>query len=141
MLVEITMKKIIIGKWYDLGTIEIAYLDGAIYYARLKKDETMTLDCLRKSIDFRKEYGIEDAYFILEFGEFSTTDLDTRLFSMNRTDEPFKAEAFITRNLAQKIIVDNYVKLNKRKIPFARFDSSDEAFSWIESLKKSEKSA
>jgi hypothetical protein len=124
-----------IGNWYDLGTFEIAYFEGDIYFARLKKDQILTLDCLKDSMRFREKHGIIGAYMILEFGEFSTVDLDARVFSMNRPDEPFKAEAYVTKNLAQRLIVDNYVRQNKRSIPFARFDTIEEAYSWIDSLK------
>ena len=123
------------GKWYDLGTFEIAYFEDDIYFARLKKDETLTLECLKDSMAFREKYGIIGAYMILEFGEFSSVDLDARVFSMNRPDEPFKAEAYITKNLAQRLIVDNYVRQNKRSIPFARFDTIEEAYAWIDRIK------
>ena len=126
---------IIYGNWYDLGTFEIAYFNNGIYHARLKRDEVFTLQCIRKSMEFREKFQIFNAYMLVEFGEFSTADLDARIFSMTRDDEPFMAEAYVTNNLAQRIIVDNYVKHNKRNIPFARFDSVQEAYNWIEGLK------
>jgi hypothetical protein len=129
-------KKIEFGLWYDLGRVEVCYTPDQIYHARLMKDQELSLECVQASMRFRVEYGIDHPYFIMEFGEFSTADLDARMFSIQRPDEPFKAEAFVTQNLAQRIIVDNYIRMNKRNVPFQRFDSVDEAKEWIYSLQK-----
>lgn len=129
-------KKIELGLWYDLGRLEVCYTPDQIYHARLMKDQELSLECVQASMRFRVEYGIDHPYFIMEFGEFSTADLDARMFSIQRPDEPFKAEAFVTQNLAQRIIVDNYIRMNKRNVPFQRFDSVDEAKEWIYSLQK-----
>lgn len=130
------VEKIELGHWYDLGTADVAYFENNVYHAKLKRDQILTLECVKRSMEFRERYNIEGAYMILEFGEFSTVDLDARMFSMTRPDEPFLAEAFVTNNLAQRIIVDNYVKQNKRTIPFARFDTMEQAYEWVEQLKK-----
>ena len=128
--------KIEFGKWYDLGKVSVCYTPDHVYHARLKKDQELTIGCVQSSMEFRERYNIDQPYFIMEFGEFSTADLDARMFAIQRDDEPFQAEAFVTCNLAQKIIVDNYIRMNKRNVPFQRFDSVDEAKEWIYSLQK-----
>jgi hypothetical protein len=128
------LQKIELGKWYDLGRISVCYTADQIYHARLQRDQELSLECLQASMRFREQYGIDHPFLILEFGEFSSADLDARMFSIQRDDEPFKAEAYVTCNLAQKIIIDNYILMNKRNIPFRRFDCVEKAKQWILSL-------
>jgi hypothetical protein len=59
-----------------------------------------------------------------------------REFSASKEGLRFSiAEALVVKNLAQRIIVNFYIKINNPSVPNKAFDNEDEAIEWLLSYK------
>jgi hypothetical protein len=68
----------------------------------------------------------------------STTQFtsDSREFSASKEGLRFSlAEALVVKNLAQKLIVNFYLKFNNPSVPSKAFNTEDEAIKWLLSFK------
>ncbi len=74
----------------------------------------------------------EKSLILMLGDELTQMDKEGRDFSAS--EEGFKytiADAFVVKNLAQKLIADFYLKINKPQKPTKNFNSEEEAIKWL----------
>lgn len=78
--------------------------------------------------------------FLISGDEFSSHDKDSKMF--NSSPDVVKhcsCLAFITKNLAQKLVVNFFVRVYKPKVPTRLFTDQDKAFEWLLKFNKEAK--
>jgi hypothetical protein len=121
------MKRIKLEK----STVEL--LDSGIMYIHIKPgcdielaDAVLIVEAMGK-IGHKKKYPV-----LIDAGEFSSIDKETRVFSASIESNIYTlADAIAYCNLAQKLMAEFYLKHNKPVIPTAIFSEREEAISWL----------
>jgi hypothetical protein len=68
-------------------------------------------------------------------GKFTTVTTEVRDFVATAPHQSFiAAEAFVIQSLAQKILVQFYLKMNKPKVPANFFNSATKAVEWLKNF-------
>ncbi len=99
------------------------------------KDHThVTHDELNKLIKKLNGFKQDKIPLIVEAGEFVTIGKDAKEFAQEFEQKAkISSRAVITKNLAQKILVNYYYKSQQLKKPFQEFESIEEAERWLKS--------
>lgn len=107
-----------------------------IFYVRVENNAIFTKDSFAFSQKFRlKHQEINSSLLIFEFGKFSSVDVDAREFAAQREDPPFKVEAFVVANLAQRLLVQHYARImSTRGVTVKTFNDYNAARLWVLSV-------
>lgn len=64
--------------------------------------------------------------------EHASTNSDLLKTISKNSNNPFsKADAFVIKSMAQKILANFYIKINKPERPTKFFNNKDEAINWL----------
>jgi len=113
----------------DIGIIRIEMLGGYI----IDLEESVQLNIAQGDL-LKGQMG---AGLVLMVAD-STTQFtnDARDFSASKEGLRFSmAEALVVKNLAQKLVVNFYLKFNKPSVPSKAFNSEEEAIKWLLNFK------
>lgn len=113
----------------DIGIIRIEMLGGYI----IDLEESVQLNIAQGDL-LKGQMG---AGLVLMVAD-STTQFtnDARDFSASKEGLRFSmAEALVVKNLAQKLVVNFYLKFNKPSVPSRAFNTEEEAIKWLLSFK------
>lgn len=70
-------------------------------------------------------------------GKHSTADKEGRAFSVSEKGSRFRnADAFVITSLAQKIVANFYLKIEKPSVPTRFFTKEEEAVEWLSQFVK-----
>lgn len=112
------------------GIIRIEMFDGYI----IDLEESVQINIAEGEL-LGGKLGEGLIYMIAE----STTQFtnEAREFSASKEGLRFsKAEALIVKNLAQKIVVNFYLKINNPSVPSKAFNTEEEAIEWLLTFKQ-----
>jgi len=107
----------------DDGIIELYANDHHVY----------TIEDVKENVKaFGELTGNKKAPVLIIGGSFSSLDDQTREFMATEESLKYsKAEAFLITSLAQKILINFYIKFNKPLVPTLVFTDKDEAIKWL----------
>jgi hypothetical protein len=107
----------------DDGIIELYANDHHVY----------TINDVKENVKaFGELTGNKKAPVLIIGGSFSSLDDQTREFMATEESLMYsKAEAFLITSLAQKILINFYIKFNKPLVPTHVFTDKDEAIKWL----------
>ncbi len=105
------------------GIIELRANDHHIYQ----------IDDVKENVKaFGELTGNKKAPVLIIGGSFSSLDDQTREFMATEESLKYsKAEAFLITSLAQKILINFYIKFNKPLVPTRVFTDKEEAIEWL----------
>lgn len=107
----------------DDGIIELYANDHHVYIIEDVKENVKA---------FGELTGNEKAPVLIIGGSFSSLDDQTREFMATEESLKYsKAEAFLITSLAQKILINFYIKFNKPLVPTRVFTDKEEAIEWL----------
>jgi hypothetical protein len=107
----------------DDGIIELYANDHHVYIIEDVKENVKT---------FGELTGNEKVPVLIIGGSFSSLDDQTREFMATEESLKYsKAEAFLITSLAQKILINFYIKFNKPLVPTRVFTDKEEAIEWL----------
>lgn len=112
------------------GIIRIEMFDGYI----IDLEESVQINIAEGEL-LNGKLGEGLIYMVAE----STTQFtnEAREFSASKEGLRFsKAEAIIAKNLAQKIVVNFYLKINNPSVPSKAFNTEEEAIEWLLTFKQ-----
>ena len=116
----------------DIGPMIYRLYEHRIFHAIVKKGEKVTIEMTKKGYDFLDKHGGGRFYNVYEFKSFAEMDPELRTWAADTSGNNYThADALVISNLAQKIIANFYVKINKPKMPTKIFTSVEQAFEWI----------
>lgn len=114
----------------DVAIIHV--FEGKIVYTRIKPNCRVTLDVVREAEAFMDSLDGEELYYVLfEYCPGADIDPEVRKRRASKGSVYSKLDVLVISNLAQKIIADFYMKINRPKIPTRLFYSMEKAIPWI----------
>ncbi len=107
----------------DDGIIELYANDHHVYVIEDVKENVKA---------FGELTGNEKVPVLIIGGSFSSLDDQTREFMATEESLKYsKAEAFLITSLAQKILINFYIKFNKPLVPTRVFTDKEAAIEWL----------
>lgn len=98
----------------------------------MNESEEFTIDDLKKLVLAESELGGEKLPVLVLCAEHASTNSELMNAMAKNINNPFsKADAFVIKSMAQKILANFYVKINKPERPTKFFNNKDEAIDWL----------
>jgi hypothetical protein len=108
-----------------------------LFHVAISKDMKIGKSVIESGYQFLDENGGGKFYNIYEFDSFSDVEPEVREWAADTSGNLYTfCDAIVIRNLAQKIIADFYLKVNKPQMPTKIFYSVDKAYEWIKEIQK-----
>ena len=120
------------SNFYKDLTFSVKVIDNSYYKVRVFENQEFTVDDLKNLVAAQKK-NIGLVLPVLVFCE-NNAMADVLLLSKlskNENNPYSKADAFVLNSIAQKILANFYVKINKPERPTKFFNNLDEALIWL----------
>jgi hypothetical protein len=120
------------SNFYKDVTFSVKVIDNSYYEVRVFENQEFTVDDLKNLVAAQKK-NIGLVLPVLVFCE-NNAMADVLLLSKlskNENNPYSKADAFVLNSIAQKILANFYVKINKPERPTKFFNNLDEALIWL----------
>jgi hypothetical protein len=120
------------SNFYQNETFSVKVIDNSYYKVRVFENQEFTVDDLKNLVAAQKK-NISLVLPVLVFCE-NNAMADVLLLSKlskNENNPYSKADAFVLNSIAQKILANFYVKINKPERPTKFFNNLDEALIWL----------
>lgn len=120
----------------DSATISLRS-DGIILYA-LKANITITAKDSKEMVNAAGKLGnFNQKPVLIVAGTDTLADKDAREFAASKEGTQYAAAvAFVISGLAQKILGNAYLKINKPMVPTTLFDNEEKAIAWLKTFMK-----
>lgn len=87
---------------------------------------------LRQLIEVQKEMGGRRLPVLVVCGEYTTSDISfLKHLSRNGNDPYSRADAFVIRSMAQKLMANFYINMVRPERPTKIFTSREDALKWL----------
>jgi hypothetical protein len=116
-----------------LWNIEINRLNKRIIIT-MDDDATIDIDSIQDMVDIQNSAGIDTNLFnrLIISGEYATLTAAARKY-LQTHEVPVRKEAFVIASLAQKIILNFYLRFRPNNHPCKAFKTREEAEKWLAS--------
>lgn len=105
------------------------HIDG--FYEIIVHEE-FNIEDLKKLVSAQIELGAEKLPVLILCSQHASTDSDLlKTLSKNSNNPYSKADAFVIKSMAQKILANFYIKISKPERPTKFFSNKDDALIWI----------
>ena len=120
------------SNFYQDKIFSAKVIDNSYYEVRVFENQDFTVDDLAKLVDAQKNNGglVLPVVVICENNVLADVILLSKL-SQNEYNPYSKADAFVLNSMAQKILANFYIKINKPERPTKFFNNADEALIWL----------
>jgi hypothetical protein len=120
------------SNFYQNETFSVKVIDNSYYEVRVFENQDFTVDDLATLVDAQKKSVslVLPVLVICENNVLADIILLSKL-SQNEYNPYSKADAFVLNSIAQKILANFYVKINKPERPTKFFNDADEALIWL----------
>ena len=120
------------SNFYQDKIFSAKVIDNSYYEVRVFENQDFTVDDLAKLVDAQKNNGglVLPVLVICENNVLADVILLSKL-SQNEYNPYSKADAFVLNSMAQKILANFYIKINKPERPTKFFNNADEALIWL----------
>jgi hypothetical protein len=122
----------------DLKSSEVNFRSDGIVNFHIKPNQTLTAEDTKEMIKFVGEIGNGEKFLILiTTGKYALADYDAREFGASETANQYTiAAAIVVNSLAQKLLGNAYIKVNKPIAPNALFTDEKKAIDWLKTFIK-----
>lgn len=98
----------------------------------MEEDGVFGFEDLDELIQAQIVFGEKKLPVIVMCGEYSSTDIDfIKHLAKNENDPYSKADAFVLRSVAQRLIASFYIKIVAPERPTKFFNKRADAYEWI----------
>lgn len=106
--------------------------DNLYYEVDINNNVDFNVEDLKLLVEAQKEkFGLELPVLAL-CKEFTNTNFELMSYISKNKNNPYsKADAFVIYSLAQKILGNFYLRINKPERPTQFFNSQEEALKWL----------
>lgn len=106
-----------------------------IFHVSIPKDMKIGKSVIDSGYRFLDDNGAGRFYNIYEFDSFADVEPEVREWAADTSGNHYThCDAIVIRNLAQKILADFYIKINKPQMPTKIFYSVEKAVEWIKEV-------
>jgi len=121
-----------LSKKITFPNFEVEINNFGFYKVSVNESEEFTIDDLKKLVLAESELGGEKLPVLVLCAEHASTNSELMNAMAKNINNPFsKADAFVIKSMAQKILANFYVKINKPERPTKFFNNKDEAIDWL----------
>lgn len=122
----------------NLKTSEVNFRSDGIVNLHIKSNQTLTGEDTKSMVEFIGKTGNgEKLLLLITTGEYSLADKEAREFGASKAGNEFTlAAAIVVKSLAQKLIGNAYIKINKPIAPNALFTDEQKAIDWLKTFMK-----
>lgn len=116
---------------------QVSLRDDGILFIDIAKEEQFTIDDMKELIEAAKEIGGGKKFLnLIIVGHNTLPDKEARELSTSSEGSIYKlADAFVISSLAQALIANFYLKINKPVVPTKFFKTETDAIAWLHGLK------
>ena len=108
-----------------------------IFHVSIPKNMKIGKEVIDIGYAFLDANGSGKFFNIYEFDSFSDVEPEVREWAADSSGNYYThCDAIVIRNLAQKIMADFYIKINKPKMPTKIFYSTDKAIAWVKEIQE-----
>jgi len=124
----------LVAERVELGVTFRIY-ENRIFHVSIPKDMKIGKSVIDCGYSFLDENGDGRFFNLYEFDSFSDIEPEVREWAADTSGNLYTfCDAIVIRNLAQKIIADFYLKVNKPQMPTKIFYSVEKALDWIKEV-------
>ena len=128
----VSIIKLTLSKKITFSNFEVCINDYGFYLVSVNETEEFSVEDLKKLVGAQKELGSEKLPVLVLCAEHATTNSDLLSYISKNENNPYsKADAFVIRSMAQKILANFYIKINKPERPTKFFNDKNEAINWL----------
>ena len=131
-------KPFTIIKKKELTNAEVMFRSDGIVHFYIKANITLNGNDAREMVKATGEIGGNKKYPILiTSGKYGMADVDAREYAASLDGNKYTiAGAIVVKSLAQKILGNAYIKVNKPTTPTALFNDEEKAIDWLKTFMK-----
>lgn len=127
-----SIKKLTLSKKIAFPNFEVEINDLGFYKVSVNESEEFTVSDLKKLVNAQDELGGAKLPVLVLCAEHASTNSELlTTISKNKNNPYSKADAFVIKSMAQKILANFYIKINKPERPTKFFNNKDEAINWL----------
>lgn len=122
----------------ELTNAEVTLRSDGIVHFYIKTNITLNGNDAREMVKATGEIGGNKKYPILiTSGKYGMADVDAREYAASPDGNQYTiAGAIVVKSLAQKILGNAYIKVNKPTTPTALFNDAEKAIDWLKTFMK-----
>jgi hypothetical protein len=121
-----------LSKKITFSNFEVDINDIGFYRVLVNETDEFSVEDLKKLVNAQLELGGEKLPVLVLCSEHASTNLDLLNAIAKNTNNPLsKADAFVIKSMAQKILANFYIKINKPERPTKFFNDKNEAIKWL----------
>ncbi|MBP8033341.1 MAG: hypothetical protein KAZ71_02020 [Bacteroidia bacterium] len=121
-----------LSKKITFPNFEVEINDFGFYKVSVNESEEFTVEDLTKLVSAQNEFGGEKLPVLVLCAEHASTNSELlTAISKNKNNPYSKADAFVIKSMAQKILANFYIKINKPERPTKFFNDKEEAINWL----------
>ncbi|MFL5763413.1 MAG: hypothetical protein ACJ77K_05670 [Bacteroidia bacterium] len=119
-----------------LDAAEVNLRSDGIVMMRVNNNANISVKDAREMVEAAGKVGNYKKYPILIIaGKYALADKEAREFAAGAEGNRYTiAGAFVLRGLAQKLLGNAYLKVNKPVTPTAMFDNEEKAIQWLKTF-------
>lgn len=116
----------------------MSFRSDGIVNLHIKSNQTLTGEDTRSMVEYIGKIGNGKKLLVLiTTGEYSLADKESREFGASKAGNEYTlAAAIVVKSLAQKLIGNAYIKVNKPIAPNALFTAEQKAIEWLKTFMK-----
>ncbi len=121
-----------LSKKITYTNFDIEITDLGFYKVCVNDTCEFSVEDLKKLVSIQLEMGAEKLPVLVICAEHAATNLDLLNAIAKNSNNPYsKADAFVIKSMAQKILANFYIKINKPERPTKFFNDIEEAKIWL----------
>lgn len=121
-----------LSKKITFPNFDVEINDFGFYLVCVNETEEFSVEDLKKLVNAQKELGGEKLPVLVLCSEHASTNSDLLISISKNENNPYsKADAFVIKSMAQKILANFYIKINKPERPTKFFNNKEEAINWL----------
>ena len=120
------------SKYIVLKKFQFKIQNNLYYEVDINNNVDFNVEDLKLLVEAQKENFRLELPVLVLCKEFTNTNFELMSFVSKNKNNPYsKADAFVIYSLAQKILGNFYLRINKPERPTQFFNSKEEALKWL----------
>lgn len=121
-----------ISKKITFNNFELHIHENGFYEIAVNENEEFKIEDLKNLVAAQLELGGFKLPVLILCSEHATTDAELLNTLSKNSNNPYsRADAFVIKSMAQKILANFYIKINKPERPTKFFNNKEEALIWL----------
>ena len=126
----------------EFDRIVVSIYEESLVHGYIKPNEFVELPDVLEALEYIQSFGTDKKYMnLFEFGEHGNVSDEVREWAAKSEANQTIADAMVLNSLAQKLVMNFYLKFHKPQSPTKAFRHIEEAMKWLEGHKNKKPTA